>query len=271
MFKKLINEAIFEYELETYSPLLIQGNENGYISPMSVDTSYIKTYKDGSLIPYIPGSSLKGVFRSYSESILEGACDIVGKNRSYKENGENKLCLGKDNYDKHYKFMTGAERYEKSCLVCKLFGSDVLRSRVSFSNAYPVQPCKIETAGMTAIDRVKGGAKAGALRDIEYIGYGIFQGKIGLKNYAPYQLKLLVNNLQALEMGEIRLGSYTSKGFGELGVKSLKLTLRDYGHLESEQLDKPFYCEKIIEGMDEIAVKLENITFKDVKINGKAL
>lgn len=266
MFKKLLNEAIFEYTFETYSPLLIQGKENGCISPMAVDISYIKTYKDGNLVPYIPGSSLKGVFRSYSESILEGACDIVGKNRKYIEDGREKECLSKDN--KQYKSMSGAERYEKSCLVCKLFGSDTIKSRVSFSNAYPVQPCKIETAGMTAIDRVKGGAKSGALRDVEYVGYGIFKGKITLKNYAPYQLKLIARDLEALEMGEIRLGSYTSKGFGELGVKSLKLTLRNYTSLEKKQLGNDFYSEKTIEGMEEVVNSLKDITFKDVKIDG---
>ncbi len=270
MFKKLMNQAIFYYELETYSPLLIQGKGNGSLSPTDVDITYIKTYKDGKQIPYIPGSSLKGVFRSYSEGILKPAsCDIVGKKRKYTEAGEEKECLSQAN--KQYKYMDGTERYKKSCLVCKLFGSDTLKSRVAFSNAYPIEDCKIETAGLTAIDRVKGGAKQGALRDIEYVGYGIFAGKASLTNFAPYQIKLILNNLQALERGEIRLGSYTSKGFGEMGVRKLKLVLRYYNKELAGYENKDFYVEKEIEGIEEIMALVANVTYKDVDIDGKTL
>lgn len=264
MFKKLMNEAIFEVELETNSPLLIQGKENGNLNPTAVDTTYIKTNKDGELIPYIPGSSLKGVFRSYGESILEASCDIVGKNRRYTQNGKSKQCLSQK--DNGYKFKDGKTRYEESCMICKLYGSDVLKSRITFSNAYPVAPCKIETAGLTAIDRVKGGAKGGALRDIEYVGYGVFKGKISLKNFEPYQIKLVLDSLMALEMGEIHVGSYTSKGFGELNVKSLNLILRYYGKEIEGYKKEDFYSEKVIEGKENVEALGRKLSYKEVNI-----
>lgn len=264
MFKKLINEAIFEVELETNSPLLIQGKENGNLNPTAVDTSYIKTNKDGHLVPYIPGSSLKGVFRSYAESILEASCDIVGKNREYTRDGKRKKCLSQK--DSSYKDKDGKARYTESCMVCKLYGSDVLKSRITFSNAYPIEECKIETAGLTAIDRVKGGAKSGALRDIEYVGYGVFKGKISLKNFEPYQVKLVLDSLMALEMGEIHLGSYTSKGFGELNVKSLDLAIRYYGKAIDGYENKGFYSEKVIQGKDEVEAFGQKLSYKEVNI-----
>lgn len=278
MLKKLINEAIIECDIVTASPLLIQaGQDQQTLNPVDVDATYIRAYRGSEYQPFIPGSSLKGVFRSYAESILEEACDIVGdRARRYTANGgkEKKVCLGKDQKENNkaiYIKLNGKQRYDRSCLVCKLFGSDVLKSRVDFGNAYPEPDYRIDTAGMTAIDRVKGGAKDKSLRQIEYVGYGVFKEKMIIKNFAPYQLRLLMDCLEALDQGQIKLGSYTSKGFGEVNVKQLKLTTRYYNQKAEGYEQKKCYIEKQLEGKEKIEGYLAQVTYKDVKIDGEAL
>lgn len=285
MLKKLINEAIFKCELETNSPLLIKaGKGQDVLNPVDVDATYIKTYKDGILQPFIPGSSLKGVFRSYAESMVEESCDIVGssnKNRFYTANqgkvkkeciSQNTKIKDKNGEEKRkYINMSGEEKYNESCLICKLFGSDVLKSRIEFANAYPQAGYKIETVGMTAIDRVKGGARDKSLREIEYVDYGVFNGEIRVKNFAPYQIKLVTSCLQALDDGQLKVGGYTSKGFGELNIKSLSLILRYYNKKAEGYIDKEIYIEKSIEGLKNIEDYLEKVTYKDVNVNGEAL
>ncbi|WP_054740992.1 type III CRISPR-associated RAMP protein Csx7 [Cellulosilyticum ruminicola] len=272
MLKKLINEAIIECDIKTASPLLIQaGQGQQTLNPVDVDATYIRAFRNNEYQPFIPGSSLKGVFRSYAESILEEACDIVGNNNDKKS----RSCLNtkqKDyNGNKIYISLNGEQRYEKSCLVCKLFGSDVLKGRVNFGNAYTDEEYRIDTARMTAIDRVNGGAKNTSLREIEYVSYGVFKEKMIIKNFAPYQIKLLMNCLEALNIGQIRLGSYTTKGFGEVNVENIKLTMRYYNQKAEGYEDKGYYIEKHLEGKENIDSYLIKVTNKDVNINGKAL
>jgi len=84
MFSKLYNEAVIEFDMHTESPLFIKSSDENQLNPASVEHTFFVTYKNGELVPAIPGSSLKGVFRSTAEQILKehGVCDILSKNNS---------------------------------------------------------------------------------------------------------------------------------------------------------------------------------------------
>lgn len=65
MLKKLLNQAILGVTLEAQGPLLIKSGTEGGADPSVPDMQFARS--DGQV--YIPGSSLKGVFRSYAEKI----------------------------------------------------------------------------------------------------------------------------------------------------------------------------------------------------------
>jgi len=118
MFSKLYNEAVIEFDMHTESPLFIKSSDENQLNPASVEHTFFVTYKNGELVPAIPGSSLKGVFRSTAEQILKehGVCDILSKNNSCSTRITNEE---KQNKNDGLKKPLGKSRYEKSCPVCK--------------------------------------------------------------------------------------------------------------------------------------------------------
>src|SRR5881397_2808147 len=67
MLKKLINEAYFTLRITTMGPLLIK---SGYASVSGPDMTPVLTFRNGQQEAFLPGSSLKGVFRSHIEKIV---------------------------------------------------------------------------------------------------------------------------------------------------------------------------------------------------------
>ncbi|OFI07063.1 RAMP superfamily protein [Clostridium acetireducens DSM 10703] len=257
MFSNLINEAQIECILETRSPLFIKSGEEDPLNPTAADDSYIAFYKEGKMIPVIPGTGLKGVFRSRAEVFLKkyGICNIFSYNNS----------CGKKIADKQKKNknITGIDKYDLSCAVCKLFGSQGLKSRISFEDFYPIENPVIGKRKGVAIDRISGAARKGAFYDFEYVEYGKFKGKIKIKNFFPWNLKLILLILEDINEGFVTLGGVTSKGFGQMEVKDINMKIRYYDKSKNngKYEDKGFYIERKI---DEKEVK--NI-FSKIKID----
>src|SRR5712691_11384311 len=67
MLKKLINEARFRLIIKTTGPLLIKSGTATVLGP---DMAPVLTYRNGQPEVFLPGSSLKGVFRSHLEKII---------------------------------------------------------------------------------------------------------------------------------------------------------------------------------------------------------
>lgn len=260
MFKELKNEAIITYKIKTESPLYLKSSEENALNPSATDGTFMTTYKNGVLEPFIPGTSLKGVFRSRAERILRtnGACDIVGKDECVKEN------------DAKREKLSGEERYKRSCPVCRLFGSKVLRSRVSFGDAYVIGKYNVGQRTCVGIDRLTGAAKRGALYDMQYIEDATFEGKINLQNFEPYQIKLLMELFQEMNEGFITLGGLTSKGFGFVSAFDFKLKLKYYNIKEEMPgyEKKLYYQVKDIEGIDNIIELVKDVDMEKVKKDG---
>lgn len=269
MFKELKSEAELTFDMITESPLYISNGEDNSLDPSAVDGSYISIFRNGKYEPYIPGTSLKGAFRCRAERILKdgdkGACNILDREDCVKKN--------------KYAPKEGSIRYEQSCPVCRLFGSNVLRSRVTFSDAYVDGNYKVGKRTCVAIDRITGAAKPNALYDIEYIEDAVFKGKLKLQNFEGYQIKLLLYLIEEMNDGFLTLGGLTSKGFGCMRAENLKLTLKYYG--KNDGLDSKGYCnegyyyKKVVEGFDNIMDLVKDINVgevkRGVKFNGKAI
>src|SRR5215469_12608693 len=67
MLKKLVNEALCTLRITTMGPLLVK---SGHASVSGPDMTPVLTFRNGRQEVFIPGSSLKGVFRSHIEKIV---------------------------------------------------------------------------------------------------------------------------------------------------------------------------------------------------------
>lgn len=219
MFKELINEAQITLKLEVDSPLMIGAGENNVIDPSLPDNQVIRRLKNGKLEPFIPGSSLKGVFRSRAEQLLSSMGYEI--DFTYKS----KKLIG-----------TGKEIYQKSCPASKLFGSLDIKSRIYFTDAQVVEGTEVAFGirNNVAIDRVTGGSKGSALFDIEVIESATFETKITLTNFELYQLAVILSLIKDLDDGYMRLGASTSRGFGKMKVHVKNVQIRSYYERKQE-------------------------------------
>src|SRR5260370_7796044 len=67
MLKKLVNEAFCTLRITTTGPLLVK---SGHASISGPDMTPVLTWRNGKQEGFLPGSSLKGVFRSHLEKIV---------------------------------------------------------------------------------------------------------------------------------------------------------------------------------------------------------
>jgi CRISPR-associated RAMP protein (TIGR02581 family) len=167
-------------------------------------------------IPYIPGSSLKGVLRSeserYARSIGEKVCDILNPKG---ENGELKWKEEK------------GENYEP-CIICKIFGGPTIFSRVRFFDCFPSDG-KFSTSLIqrVSINRITEAASPGRLFEVEFIEPGTnLDFKLEIENLTDKDqiegkiLKFILNQLIA---GNISIGGMKSVGFGKIRLKDINI------------------------------------------------
>jgi CRISPR-associated protein Csm3 len=197
------------------SPILVKA---GGISanPALPDMQFVRTLRvgeDESI--YIPGSSLKGVLRSYMEKVLRTVKDTNGACDPF----EDTFCGGNV-----IKSEQGAEIYQRSCRACKIFGNTRLKGRLSAMDAYPKTEVKTETRHGVAISRLTHSVAQGPF-DMEVVISGEFSTKLILENFEVWQLGLLALTLDAFNEGMLRLGFGKNRGFGEIKVEVKNCTV----------------------------------------------
>jgi len=228
MFKRWLNEAVLTVRLSAAGPLLIRSGEANSLDPALPDMRFVRTNRDGEDTVYLPGSSLKGVFRSRYEQLgkLLGKtpCELFDRFNSCSSK------LRKQHAREPKK--DGAVRYNESCVACRLFGNLELGSRVRFTDAYPAKDAQKPVMGMrngVGIDRKTGAYSVGALYDFEVVESGVFEFEIHLSNFARYQLALLLAVLDDIDSGFVTFGMGTSRGNGQMKVELCNLQYRYFG------------------------------------------
>jgi CRISPR-associated RAMP protein (TIGR02581 family) len=224
MLKKLLNQATIELTIEAQGPLLIKSGIEGGADPSVPDMQFVRTR--GSV--YIPGSSLKGLFRSYAEKIAR----TVGARCC---NPFDDTFCGKKANDA--KVSTGTAIYSNgnyACRICQLFGSTAMASRIKFNDAYPLngQNPQTETRTGVAIDRVLGSVAHGPF-DFEVVTKAKFTTTIHLRNFELWQLGLLALVLRDLEEGLIPIGFGKSRGLGEMKATVDNFSVRYVGQSDT--------------------------------------
>lgn len=246
MFKELRNEARITFNIHTAGPLLIKGADEPGLDPSLPDMRFVRAYRDGEMVPFIPGSSLKGVLRSRAEQILRTLAppelefhDLFGE--SIKNEME-----GKD----------GRSRYYTSDPLVQLFGQTYLAGRLSCRDAFPVpgRPLHLSERSHVAINRITGATHGGALFNPEVVDEGTFAAEIRITNFATWQMKLVGCLLQDLNDGFLLLGGSTTRGYGRVVLEEVEVIVRDY------RADPP---QGVLRGYEtgEDQVMLENLRF----------
>lgn len=227
MLKKLVNEAHFSLKLTTTGPVLIRSGGATLSGP---NMAPVLTYRNGQREVYLPGTSLKGVFRSHLEKVGRTLNEAAICNPF----DEKSFCGDKLQTRKRQgEEISNPLAYRDSCPICRLFGSTFYTGRISIDDAYLVdssRPRPTELRDGVGIDRLTGGAAHGAKFDLEAVSPQVaFTTRLYLRNFEIWQLGMLLLVVQDLTEGLIRLGSGTSRGMGSVKGQVEQVTINHLG------------------------------------------
>ncbi len=199
MLKKMVNEAFCTLRITTTGPLLIK---SGHASISGPDMTPVLTFRNGKQEAFIPGSSLKGVFRSHIEKIVcslkshvvcypfEGnedkQADPEQRKSDYRDSCGGRFNQRAKNDDRYRRLLENRTDlvYADSCPTCRLFGSTGFIGRIAISDAYLASAEIKEQRDGVGIDRLTGGASHGAKFELEVVSTGVvFETNIHLRNF----------------------------------------------------------------------------------------
>jgi len=222
MLKKLVNVCRVKLAIKPQGPLRIgtQGNE---IMKMNGR-------------PFIPGSSLKGVFRSHLEKVARtinenAVCNPINVK-------DTSSCTGRliaefedhnrQNPEDKWKMYPSDLAYKNSCAICKVFGNGSLSSRFKVDDAISEENVPPQEKTIIAIDRFTGGVKHGATATLEVITQGSFETTITLQNFEIWMLGYISILIKDLSQRLIRIGHGTSRGMGKIKASIKEFSILYY-------------------------------------------
>ncbi|MDW8073150.1 MAG: RAMP superfamily CRISPR-associated protein [Nitrososphaerota archaeon] len=192
----------------------------------AADVPHIRIRRGGEEVPYIPGSSLKGAFRSLVERVSAAI-------------------YGADSVHPPFDFKRAEAEYleNRICPTCGIFGSTMVASHVAIRDSLPKGSAVIAQKTGIGINRDFGGVQPGAGPFVEeYVPPGVeWTFHMRVTNIAleseseddprPELLRFL---LSSLIRGEIQVGGRASIGAGVISlrnIRALKRTLNLEGRL----------------------------------------
>lgn len=233
MLKKIFCEAKIKITISPEGALLIKAGSATVTGP---DMTFVKSYKNGQPNPFLPGTSLKGVFRSHAEKIIRTLSEKSSVCLPYSNEGDEKFC-GDFFKRKDKDEIKNTDVYKYSCPACKTFGSTYFKGRLSISDAYSKEKVNTEDRDGIAIDRYTGGTAHGAKFDLEVITTGHFEAEIHIRNFEIWQLGLIGFVIKDLNDGLLRIGFGTSRGLGKVDLKINDFIVTYYGDKKDKFLD----------------------------------
>lgn len=223
LFDKFVNKTVITGKLIAVDPIHIGSSDNNTLDPTAVDNSVLK---DSTGRAVIPGSSLKGVVRSYFESVVraaygkDAACDVFDNNNSCSEQ-KSTISDRKE---------AAEEDYKESCMVCKLFGGKRIAGKLSFKDSFSLEIPLYEHRDGVGINRETGAAARRRKYDFEIIPKGTeFDFCLIAENLDDEQEKQLNFIIKSLESKELTIGGKTTRGLGRfyLSEKNISRTTAD--------------------------------------------
>ena len=245
MLKNMLNEVRLTYNIKATGPILIKKGEtekevkkrkesDRHNSP---DMLFVV---DANKDVFIPGSSIRGVWRSWCEKIARTisngvplACDPFNDNDKDKNN----INLSCSKRLEITEISTSA--YAESCPICKLFGNTSIASRIRISDAYPIDVNSGELLDVDrrelpvrdgiGIDRFTGGTSNGAKFRYQYLIGETFKADVQIRNFELWQLGLLGFLFRDFEEELVPIGFGKTKGLGKVKGTLKKAELIFYG------------------------------------------
>jgi len=228
LLDRFYNKYIIKGTLVAETPIHIGAGEES-LDPVQTDNSVIK---DVNGRPYIPGSSIKGVLRSYLEAVLSSgvderfnACLVV-----------NAPCLGGEDELKEIKkiydeakpgqdadLLAAEEIYKKLCTVCRIFGNPYFASKLKVEDCMLKGDAHLTIRDGVGIDRDTGTAADKRKYDFEQVDAGaLFEFCMSVDNLEPEYEELLKFMVDVLASGQLRVGGKTSVGLGCIRLVDIK-------------------------------------------------
>jgi CRISPR-associated RAMP protein (TIGR02581 family) len=215
--------------------------------------------------PFIPGSSLRGVFRSHLHRLL-ASIEAADEAEAKKILGGEKVAAD----DEIERSFAGASENEKGELftelgiIDKLFGFPGFASPLRFTDAHPVKDVKPYRRTHVALDIGTDRAKKGALLDLEAMPVGSeFTFKMIFDELSDERMRvanrIFYSFLKSLaENGvEMFLGGWKSRGYGLCEVKAIKLEECTPEMLVRGEPPRTYQKEGIAQFIDRILGELE--------------
>ncbi|MGB9872248.1 MAG: type III CRISPR-associated RAMP protein Csx7 [Anaerolineae bacterium] len=231
LFDRFQNRTVIKATLEMQTALAVRSRLS--LEPTGTDMPVVKG-PDG--LPFIPGSSIKGVVRFQAERLLRSwnqphlwACDpfdapcVPEKSRDRRK--------GKEEFwqeSKQSDAVFAQKVFEASCTACRLFGSPWFAGRVAFKDAYLINADALSIVTQirdgVGVDRDLGAARTGVKYDFETVVPGACFGiEVLAENLEDWEIGFLLSVLRLWEEGGIALGGKTTRGPGWGILKDLKM------------------------------------------------
>ncbi|MDI3328484.1 MAG: CRISPR-associated RAMP protein Csx7 [Alicyclobacillaceae bacterium] len=248
MHDRIYNVWVVRGSLELQTPLHVGAGQRGL---MSLDAPVLK-WPDGR--PVVPGSSLKGVLRSFLETVgqneglrnwlspgrppvcivTEEPCGKQFRNKKARDEVVERAVRSGTNGTPEEARVKGErelarEIYETLCPVCRLFGNQLFAGKVSVSDLVPEEKPEagwFDVRDGVGIDRDTRTARRGVKYDFEIVNPGVvFPLTVRAKNLEDDEKAWLLFALEALRRGELLLGGKKSRGLGAVrGVGTWRIS-----------------------------------------------
>mgnify|MGYP006294246093 CR=1 FL=1 len=207
--------------------------------------------KDHLNMPFLPGSSLKGILRTTIEKII-GALQAEEPWACGLQNGlynKNKKCVNGETDNKgifkkaneEYQSSNGdntALIYENLCSVCEIFGSQLSSSKVFIDDAHlrNTDDFVLSKRDGVGIDRDAGVSVDGVKYDYETANPGLeYEINIEAENVTTKQLGVLSVGILEWQHSGIRIGGKTSRGIGHASIEEIAVDTVDLNNIEQRK------------------------------------
>lgn len=184
---------------------------------------------DGTLRWRLPGSSLRGVMRTWVTRLAaRDGRSVADSAQRYLDRGRpatgDELGWGFDDERTRLKKLDALAQTPESldtlvpCPLMRLFGSLYSASRIHVADALSraardVRSGRdVQTRRHVAVDRITGGASEGFLFDHQALLEGVFDVRLTVQAPSADEARWLAQTLRAIDYGLIRLGSSKSAG-----------------------------------------------------------
>jgi CRISPR-associated RAMP protein (TIGR02581 family) len=199
----------------------------------------LSVVKDAFGRPYIPGSSFKGVLRSYVESVLRAhderlaclcvtdqpdhSCPTPQKHALLEQRAQHLIDNPPDNVQLDQDNIWDYIYLQDTCRVCQVFGANGLASKVLIPDL-PVDDATwaghYQIRHGVSIDRDTGTQAAQRLFNTEAVPAGTaFHCRVFVENGSLADQGLVLLGLKAFERSLVTLGGAASRGLGQIQLQ----------------------------------------------------